>query len=516
MTLLLTRRWFMQSTATAALLPLAGGAMAAKAKDASRLVVRVDSDIGNLDPANRGSSCDEAILRATMQGLITFQTSSTDWELDAAKSITQVSDTEITFELNPGQMFTDGYGEMTADDVKFSYERYITPNASGALPAFASDFSALEKVEVTGTYTGRILLKNAAPAFWILGLCDAGGVILSRKAAKALGGKIKTRVVGTGPYRIADWQPDQQIVLARNPGYVGRNKGTFNRITIKPISEARSALLSLLAKEVSWSEIDSTDEAKIKSAKGIVHFATPRIDYTWIGMNVEKGALADIRVRKAIRLAIDVDMIIAGAYAGTTEPARALMAPGILGYWADAPVHKRDVAAAKALLAEAGQKGLSFTFTTMNDPAYQAVAQIVQANLAEVGIKISINAMDSGAFYAMGSDDLAKDLELTLNFYLGKNDPAFQTSWFTTQQIGQWNWQRWSNPEFDKLDREAAATNDPVVRAEKYIRAQQLMEESVAFIWITHGRFVMGTAAGITPAVLPAGTGWQFNRFSLS
>jgi peptide/nickel transport system substrate-binding protein len=188
----------MHSTAAAALLPLLGGALPALAQDTSNLVVRVDLDIGNLDPANRGNSCDEAILRATMQGLVTFKPSSLDWELDAAKSITQVSDTEITFELNPGQMFSDGHGEMTADDVKFTYERYITPDASGALPAFAGDFSALDKVEVTGTYTGRILLKNPAPAFWMLGLCDAGGVILSRKAVEAMPQDLRVVIAGTG------------------------------------------------------------------------------------------------------------------------------------------------------------------------------------------------------------------------------------------------------------------------------------------------------------------------------
>jgi peptide/nickel transport system substrate-binding protein len=292
--------------------------------------VRTDLDIGNLDPANRSNSCDEAILRATLQGLVTFKPGSLDWELDAAKSITQVSDTEITFELNPGQMFTDGHGEMTADDVKFSFERYITPDASGALPSFSGDFSALDKVEVTSTYTGRILLKNPAPAFWVLGLCDAGGVILSRKSVEALGDGIKTKVVGTGPYVLAEWQAGQQIVLARNPGYIGQNPGSFDKITIKPISDPRAALLSLLAKEVAWSEVETTDEPQVMGVDGIVPFATPRIDYTWIGMNVEKGALADIRVRQAIRLAIDVDMIIAGAYQGTVEPARALLAPSLL------------------------------------------------------------------------------------------------------------------------------------------------------------------------------------------
>ena len=67
-------------------------------------------------------------------------------------------------------MFHGGYGEMTAEDVKFSYERFITPAADGSKPAYADDWGALDKVEVTGKYTGRILFKNPAPAIWVIGI----------------------------------------------------------------------------------------------------------------------------------------------------------------------------------------------------------------------------------------------------------------------------------------------------------------------------------------------------------
>ena len=102
-------------------------------------------------------------------------------------------------------------------------------------------------------------------------------------------------------------------------------------------------------------------------------YRTPRsstsrgIDYTWIGINVEKGDLADLKVRQAIRLGIDVDAIIQGAYSGAVSRAKSLLAPALLGYWADAPLYQRDVAKAQALLAETGKTGLTFTFTCLND-----------------------------------------------------------------------------------------------------------------------------------------------------
>ena len=127
---------------------------------------------------------------ACCQNLARFNPGKLEWSNDAAKTITQVSETEIDFELNPGQMFHGGYGEMTAEDVKFSLERFIKPDASGKKAAYADDFAALDRVEVTGTYTGKIMLKNPAPAFWVIGLCDGSGAILSKKAVEALGDKI--------------------------------------------------------------------------------------------------------------------------------------------------------------------------------------------------------------------------------------------------------------------------------------------------------------------------------------
>ena len=427
-----------------------------------------------------------------------------------------MSDTEITFELNPGQMYTGDYGEMTADAVKFSLERYITPAADGSLPTGAGDFAALDHVEVTGTYTGRILLKNPSPSLWIVGLCDSGGAILSRKAIEALGKDIATKIIGSGPYALTDWQPGQQIVLEQRADFAGANKGAFQKVVIKPIVEPRTALLSLLAGEIALSEVDSQDFAQIEAAEGIVAVKTPRIDYTWIGMNVEKPALSNVRVRQALRLGIDVDTILAGAYGGAELRANALLAPGLIGHWADAPVHARDLEKAKALLAEAGQSGLTITFTYLKDALSEATAQIVQANLAEIGVTVTLNGMEQAVYYGLGDNDADKVLDLTLITFSGKNDPGFQTQWFTGSQISTWNWERWANAEFDQLDAEARSILDPAARAEKYIRMQQIMDESAAFVWITNGTFVYGHAKWLTPATLPGGPSWQLRHFALA
>ena len=508
-----TRRQFVLGSAAAAAAPFVLGFPVAHAAGNDTVTIRFPTDIGNIDPAYRVGSVEDNILAAVCQRLARFKPGGLEWEPDAAKWIKQNTDTEIEFELNPGQMFHDGYGELTAEDVKFSFERFIKPDAQGAMVPYADDFAALERVEVTGPYTGKLILKHPAPAIWVIAICDGSGTILSKKAVEALGDGIATRVIGTGPYIFKEWKPREQLVLEANPDYAGTDKPAFRQIIAKPIIEPRTALLSLLAKEIALTEVEVTAEDELAKDSDVTAVRIDSIDYTWVSLNVEKGALSDVRVRQAIRLGVDIQTVIDGAYGGKVGRANALLAPSLLGYWADAPVYNRDIAAAKALLAAAGQTNVALTFTCLNDATSQATAQIVQANLAEIGITVTIRALDPGAYWAMGSGDASKDLDLTLITYGGKFDPSFQTQWFLGSQVGVWNWQRWISPEFDQLHKDAASTLDTALRQKEYVRMQQLLDESASCVWITHGAHLFGHANWLTPSFLPNGVNWQLRFF---
>lgn len=513
MNITMSRRFFLQTASGAVALPIAGWEALPAFAAREELVVRFEYDLSNLDPANRTGSVEDNIIFAVSQTLARFNPGKLDWAPDAAKSITQVSETEIDFELNPGQMFHGGYGEMTADDVKFSLERFVKPGPDGKKVAYADDFGALDKVEVTGTHAGKILLKNPAPALWVIGLCDGSGAILSRKATEALGDKIATQLIGSGPYLMKEWKPKEQIVLEVNPDYRGTDKPYFKRIVAKPITEPKTAVISFLAKELAFTEIEPTAIPEVEADADSKTIKLDGIDYTWVGINVEKPPFDDLKVRQAIRLGIDVDAILAGAYSGTVTRAKTLLAPQLLGHWAAAPVYPHDPEKAKALLAEAGHSSLNATLTCLNDATAQAIAQIVQANLAEIGVTVTIHALDSGAYWALGSDDKSRDLELTIIPYSSKFDPSFQTQWFVSSQVGVWNWQRWKNAEFDKLHVEANSITDNDKRQAMYVRMQELLDESASCIWITHGVRDFAYAKWLAPSVLPNGSNWQFRFF---
>ncbi|OBZ94620.1 ABC transporter substrate-binding protein [Pararhizobium polonicum] len=516
MTLNITRRQALLGGASiAAAVALGGVHPAFAAADRTKIVVRVDKDLVNLDPANRSGPVDLNVIWSVQQGLISFKPESTEWELDAAEELVQVNDKEIRFKLRPGLTFTGGYGELTAEDVKFSFERFLHPDAEGKPVTYAKDWAALDHVEVTGPLEGRILLKTPAPALYSIALADGSGRIVSKKAFEKLGKDFATTLIGSGPYILKEWTPREQFVLEINPDYKGPIKPHFQQIVGKPISEQRTAEIAFSSNEIDFTAIDPENGKALSQTPDASVTQVPAIDYVWFGPNIEKAPFDDVRVRKALRLAVDIDGILQGAYAGLYPRANSLLAPQLLGYWKDAPVYQRDIEAAKTLLEEAGHAdGFKTKLTIEANARYEAIAQIIQANLADVGIEVEIEALESAAYWALGDNNASKDLELSLIKYNGKFDPSFQTQWFTSEQVGQWNWQRWQNADFDALHAKGATTVDPEERARIYVEAQKLLDESAAFIWITHNVNAFASRKWLKPGVLPNGNNWLYTAFS--
>jgi peptide/nickel transport system substrate-binding protein len=477
------------------------------------IVVRIERDIQNMDPANRIGAVEGNILRAVMRRLIMFKPGSFDWENDAAEAINQVDETTIEFTLKSGIMWQQDYGELTAEDVKFSFERFNP--AEGEEASYAADWAALDHVEVTGTHSGRLILKHPAPALWAIGLSDVSGCIVCRKAYEELGEEVKTtKIIGAGPYMVAEWRPNESLTLRADPAYLGPAPA-IPEIVLRPIQEPRTAQLAFRSDEVHFTKLDDPAAAEALADDPSARIIKlDSINYVWIGMNVEKPPLDDVRVRQAIRLGVDVEEVILAAYNGTVSRADALMAPGLLGHWAEAPMHIRDVEEAKRLLAEAGHEGgLEIRLTLLNESHYVTAAQVVQAQLAEIGITVNLEVLDGGSYWSMGEGEAGENLELSLQEFGGKADPSFQTQWFVSGQVGEWNWQRWRSEEFDRLNTEAESTVDEAKRGELYMRMQQLMEESAAYIWLTHGVNVFATKEWLEPSILPNGDDWQYRHF---
>ncbi len=470
---------------------------------AAELKVQVQSDFGQLDPAFWASQSDRNIIHAIYPKLIEFKSSKTwEWQLSSAESIEQIDDLTIKFTLKPGLMWTNGYGEVTAEDVEYSFERFT--NEDLAAPN-AGDWSPLKDVEVLDKYSGLIHLKEPFAPIWWSTLPYTGGAILSKKAMEEMGGKFTTDPkVTAGPYKIESWDQGQRTILVAHDGWNGVAPA-FDRLELIPINDPKLAEVAFQAGQVDITQvaISSVPGMLASLADDELLEVRPSADYFWLGLNAENPDLKDARVREAIKKAIDVEAIIEGAYFGIPERSTGLVAPGLIGHREEAQP-ARDVAGAKALLADAGITSLNLELELQNSTDEQTAGLIIQANLAEIGVNVQLNVHESGTFWSLG-DEKGVNMQMTLKTFTSPPDPAWSTQWFLEGQAGIWNWEWFKNAEYEKLHYAALSETDFGKRADMYEQMQELMDASHSFVWLIHPPLARVYKSSINPGLMPNG-----------
>ena len=500
------RRSLMQGSAMLALV-LASGRLA-HGQAGKVLRVRTYSDITSIDPAFlMATESDGNITMAIYNRLVTYKPGETwQWTLDAAEQIEQVDPTHVSFKLRPGIKWTNGFGEMSAEDVKFSFERIADPANKSP---YQGDWAALDHVEVVDTLSGVIVLKEPYAPLFFTTLPWSAGSILCKKAVEAAGGDINTTSpASSGPYFFKEWTPKQRIVLGRNPDYFGE-PAAFDEIHMLPINEDKTAEAGFIAGEIDYTDISASSVPTFRAAmpEGAQLLLRPTETYYWIGMNTEHALFKDERVRKAVQLAVNIDEVLAGAFSGVTPRATGIIAPGLVGYRASNLVAGPDLEKARALLAEAGvADGFKCTLSVLNQTDRVSACQILQAQLAQIGIEVEILPYDSGTYWSLGLEkdgDYWKDLQLMFLRYTSAPDPSWATVWFTCEQVGIYNWERWCNEEYTKLHHDALKEPDPAKRQPVYERMQDLMEESGAYIFVTYDAGAALCRTSVMPANMP-------------
>ena len=459
----------------------------ALSQDGKVLTLRSYSDLQVLDPAFRLSLPEADIIRAIFAPLVVVEPGDVwGWKPLVANSIQQLDDVTISFELKDNVGFTDGYGQMTADDVKFSLERIADPAMESP---YAGDWSALREVEVKDRLSGLIHLNNKFVPLWTTTLPTAASCILSRKAMEDLGDKITTKPVAqSGQYLLAEWQPKQKTILRRNPDWV-HEQGGFEEIHIIPIEDPAAAERGFEAGDLdyTWTSVSSLPRLRQDPPAGSVVVEKPSLAYVWIGMNQDAEPFTDIRIRRAVQHAIDRQTVVDAAYFGAASVGNGIIAPGLPGS-RDSVTYDYDPDRARELLAEAGMTQLNVTLDILNQTDRLTAAQVIQANLAEVGINCEIKQNDSGTFWTLGSKDgdYYMDLQIWLQRYSMQPDPSWATVWFTPEQVGVWNWERVSNPEYKALHEQGLVESDNAKRDVIYRKMQDLMDESGCYVFLTH------------------------------
>lgn len=459
------------------------------AADNGVLLARFSGDVQVLDPGYMIGSEEATVQFACLPRLalpVRNEEGVWDWiPSDLVESLTQDDDLHISFRLKPGFQWSGDYGEVTAEDVKFSFERILVSD-------WASRFPTLERVDVHDTYSGTLVFRTPFGGTFMMGVASENGSIVSKAAMEAQGLERFTTAFPAecGPYRVAEWRPRERLILRANPDWPGA-RPDFHEVQLIVVADLGVAELALEAGEVTATQILPETAARYAQnpPPGItVSNLEGGNLYTWMGMNTEHPLLSDVRVRQAIQHAVDVDSILIAAYGGVSPRAYGIMPPGTIGHRTSGPFD-HDPDKARALMAEAGVSNLALELKTLGDSFNLVTAQIIQANLAAIGITVTITTVESGPFWNLGLESQGgewRDLQLWIMRYRTTPEPSDAIQWFIGSQVGIWNWERWSDPEFDALFDEGIVELDPDRRAEIYERMQQIMDETAAYLWITH------------------------------
>ncbi|MFC2031466.1 ABC transporter substrate-binding protein [Chloroflexota bacterium] len=469
------------------------------------LTVRMYSDIVNMDPAFVVSENDSVVAYAVQNGLVRYCPESYEICNDLAEEIEQSEDgLQIRFRLKEGVQWHGDWGEVTTEDVKFSYERMIDPELDAA---YADDWATLDHVEIIDEYNGIIHLTEPFAPLWTSTLPVGSGTILPKAYVEEIGvAAFATNIIGSGPYMFDKWKPQEMVVLMKNPDYFGEEP-YWDEIRLIPIDDDKAAEVALEAGDLDFSRISTSSIDRFEANPDLGVVLKPSLRYRWIGMNLAHPKLQDINVRQAIWNGIDVPSILAATYLGQVEQECALIAPGLIGHWEDAPCPVRDVEKAKEYMAAAGVESLDLRLDLLDSAEYRTWGEIIQQNLAEIGINVELNTMDSAAYWAISFGEQAvEDNELLAVNYSMNPDPAWATMWFTCDQVTVWNSQSWCSEEYDELHAKGLVTLDDEERAQIYIDMQKLWEDEVQSVWITHGVQSYAHSLDIVPSTSPHGT----------
>jgi peptide/nickel transport system substrate-binding protein len=506
-----SRRAFLQQSSLA-LLGLAGGSIpgVSWAVHGDTLHIRNYMDVLSLDPVSSVSLAEGIIFNAIYQNLLEFKSDgSWDTQLDAAEFFEQVDATHYAFRLKPGQMFNNGFGEMTADDVKFSFERMIDP-AMHALNL--PDLGPLDHVDVHDRYSGTFVLRSPYSAFAPVAIAGPSGAVLSRRAVTAVGGRFTTNPpCGSGPYELKSWQAQRKTILKRNPVWVGK-ESPFAEIHMYAMTDEKAGEMAFEAGQLDCCQIsvETVGPFERDMPPDSTLLVLPSTRNFWLGMNQENPALADIRVRRAIQYAIDVEAVVEAAWFGLAQVSTGPIPEGMIGHRAKALIPPNgDPDKASALLKEAGvDLPLRLRLDVDNKTQSLTAVQVMQWSLAKVGIEVDIRAQDGSTFVTLGREEMGeqwRDVQLFMQNFSGMADPYYSMTWFVSDQVGLWNWERFRNAEFDQLNEQAIATSDETERSRIYQHMQHLMEESGCYRFVTNSVMPQIFRNSIEPAFRPDG-----------
>lgn len=391
--------------------------------------------------------------------------------------------TVYDFELKQGVYFTNG-AELTAKDVKFTFERMFTPATGaksysyfnmivGAKAMLAGEATELKGFEIKDDYHFTITLEFPyAPFIENLGTSYAD--IFPKEACEAAGKDwgIDANLIGTGPYMIQSNNQDTECVLVKNPNYHG-GEVNLDELHILYYSDTTTKLLAYENDDIDVCDLTATMLGQYKTVFPDEVSVYYPLGTCFISLNHEHELLGNPDIRKAISAAINREELVQYVLDGAGIPASSYLNPSIPGHDETLPVYEYSVEKAKEYLTKAGYPdGITITGGEVRQ-SEQAIAEAVQGYLAQAGIQFVFDVVDNATWNADRASGNLVFTFITWNALYADADFQVYNYFYSTYSNSKSV--HYNNPEFDAIMDEARTATDPARRAELYKRADQIL-----------------------------------------
>ncbi len=401
---------------------------------------------------------------------------------------------ELLIRLRDGVVFHDGE-KMDAAAVKYSLDRHLKMQGSFR----RAEISVVQSVDVVDPLSVKLTL-SAPFSPLIAALTDRAGMIVSPKAAEAAGAQFGNKPVCAGPFRLVERVAQDRIVLDRFAQYWDKGRIHLERVVFQPIPDSTVRLANLQAGGLELIErVQPTDIPQIKRNNRLVLSLSDELGYQGLTLNVgngerAKGPIGDKRVREALELSIDRNVINQVVYNGDYAPTAQPIPPANPYRMTGVTPGARNVERAKALLKEAGHPTPTIELMIANSPELRQIGEIIQSMAKEAGIEIKLRATE----FATSLNSAEKgDFDAYALAWSGRVDPDgnIYSFWKTG---GPLNYAKLSNPEVDRLIDQARLSNRLEDRRKLYEQAMAIVAAERPVIYLWHRKNVVAHSNKLT------------------
>ncbi|MFC0407057.1 ABC transporter substrate-binding protein [Roseomonas elaeocarpi] len=475
-----TRRALLGATLAAPALVAARGAFAqgaaTRAAPGGTLNIGVVSDPVTLDPAFSASFFETQVLYNLHETLLVARPDGS--VVPGLASVEMADPLRYVFTLRENLRFHDGT-PLDAAAAKANIDRYMDPSSGSIRRA---DFGPLKEVTVTGPRTFEIAL-SAPYAPLPLVLTNRAGMMVSPTAVQRLGADFAAQAVGAGPWKLASWTKNAELVLEKFDGYWQGAPKNFDRLVYRPLPDETVRLANLRSGTLQLIDGVPPQAVAALARENNVHVAQmPSLGFNAFAFNCTRAPFNDARVRRAFTAAIDPEVIQRVVYFNTGRVSHGPLSPAV--GWAFDEAQKGipfDATRAKAMLTEAGAASpVPVTITVTNSPQLVRIAQVLQAQAGVAGFKVEVRQIDPTSLITVLRQ---RDFDLCMAPWSGRYDPDGNTYNYFTKG-GPNNFAGYDGAEAAELLERARSESSRDARAALYRQAQAKLVEDAPMLFL--------------------------------